>query len=399
MAPATANAAPMRLAPGTNELLFPLSEVFNVEGGRCIDFDNGRGDILLSANPPQYPAINGLSHGVMKLAVSDVRTRYFLPLHSKPIRDLRFHEGRQMLLSCGFDKTLKLSSMAQGVVVSSFDLPLQAWSCAWNAWDDTFVHVGLQTGELFTYDIRMTHSVPLFTLTLPVKQPVHSLVSISGPANGLIAATSSHVAFYKSSPNLKLWELFDAPLLPGNGTMGCAGVAFDAVSGTAVCTLRPSLQAPPVAAIGAAAPASAKPLCTVFRLTSGGATAPITSLRPPRWDLQLHCRERVKFDAALSIDPAAPPVSCSCVAQLAGQRSCANMTRTAIFTHAGAGTTSAQQTNKLLVACGDDEGNQVSSSLDESGQLIWYGSRLAHFLSCFLLLASAWCGMRKASDY
>jgi WD40 repeat protein len=194
--------------------------MFPVEHGRVIEFDGDHADILLSTSPAGYPATDGLTHGVMKMACRDINTRYYLALHSKPIRDLKYHPDRQLLLSCSFDRTLKLSHMGQGSIVNSFDLPHQAWSCCWNSYNDVYVHAGLQSGELYTFDIRMPKgSVPVFTLSLPSKQPVHSLISVGSSIDpesdlhGLIAATGAHVAVCKSPTSLKSWELFEAPLL------------------------------------------------------------------------------------------------------------------------------------------------------------------------------------------
>ena len=213
-------APPSRLVAGSNELCFPLLDMFNVECGRVLDFDSINANLLLSACPPQYPVANGLSHGVVKLAVSDVSLRYYMPLHSKPIRDLRFNPAHQLLLSCSFDKTLRLSNVAHGSIVATWELPQQAWSCTWNSWATEYVHVGLQTGELLTFDIRMNQTVPLFSLQLPSKQPCHSLVSVGAASDpesavhGLIAATSGHVSLCKAATSLKQWDLFELPLLP-----------------------------------------------------------------------------------------------------------------------------------------------------------------------------------------
>jgi WD40 repeat protein len=207
----------MRSVSGFNELAFPLLDLLKVEGGRCVEFDDLKGNIFLSACPTQYATVNEWTHGVMMSSVEDTTTRHYLPLHAKPIRDLHFNSPRQMLLSCGFDKTAKLSSVAHGTVVTVFNLPQPAWSCQFSSWNTDLVHIGLQTGELITYDVRQA-STPLVSLSLPSKQPVHSIVSIghahddSEAVRGVIAATSAHVMLFKSSPSAMAWDCIDLPV-------------------------------------------------------------------------------------------------------------------------------------------------------------------------------------------
>ena len=387
--PAMPSKPPLRV--GSNEMQFPLMQLFTVEGGRVMDFDNANTNLLLSACPPQYASTvaNGLTYGVMKLSVSDVSCRYFMPLHSKPIRELKYDARQQLLLSASFDKTLKLSNVAHGSIVAAWELPQPAWSATFNSWNDSYVHVGLQTGELLTFDIRMNQTVPLFSLQLPSKQPVHSLFSMGNPSDpedgmrGLIAGTTAHVSFWKSSSNLKHWDLHDLPLIPtprtaSGGPPGpsCSSVAFDAISSSVLCSLRPpSVPVPAPASLPGAngytlAKPQSPPMCTVFQLGTeqNAAVAPpsatgraasasaSTTVAPPkvnaRFTVHVPASNRVAFEVSRVPVPATD-VSCSCTAQLTGHRTAASLTRSTIFTPPAA-----RGSSRFLVAIGDDDSDQ-----------------------------------------
>jgi hypothetical protein len=164
--------------------------------------------------------------------------------------------------------------------------------------------------------------------------------------------------------------------------MNCASVAYDALSGSAVCAIRPSgvLQS---ASSGPGFPLpkpAAAPVCTVFRLhpsqetaavsaapafsaapssTAAAAGAAVPSSKPHRWSSQLQVSSRVQFEAAPLLHPSNSAVSCSCVAQLMGHRVCTTLSRAAIFTNTYGEDQRANAAHRLMVACGDEDNNQV----------------------------------------
>ena len=207
--------APSSLPPGLNESSFPLVEVVPVENGRCLDFDSSKGHIFFSSSPTSLPSVNESSHGVLMIHVDNPTIRHYLPLHTKAIRDLHFRPSTQLLLTAGFDRCAKIASVTHGTIVSTIELPHPAWSCQWNATEDYLLHIGLQSGDILSYDYRQCRS-PLMTLTMPNKQPVHSIITIGDGANdafeGIIAATSSHCTLFKSSNSSQIWDSFELPV-------------------------------------------------------------------------------------------------------------------------------------------------------------------------------------------
>lgn len=198
---------------------------------------------------------------------------------------------------------------------------------------------------------------------------------------GLIAGTTAHVSFWKASSNLKHWDLHDLPLIPtqraGQPGPSCCSVAFDAVSSSVLCSLRPSsvtLPAPP-SLPGANGYTLAKPqsppMCTVFQLgseqnaavappsASASASASAAIAAPSskinaRFTVHVPASNRIAFEVS-RIPVPATDVSCSCTAQLTGHRNAASLTRSAIFTQTGS---RGSRSSRLLVAIGDDDSNQ-----------------------------------------
>lgn len=169
------------------------------------------------------------------------------------------------------------------------------------------------------------------------------------------------------------------------GGMNCASVAYDSLSGSAVCAIRPSgvLQS---ASSGPGFPLpkpAVAPICTVFRLhpsqeaaaalaaptfsavpssAAAAAAAAVPPSKPHRWNSQLQVSSRVQFEAAPLLYPSNAAVSCSCVAQLMGHRVCTTLSRAAIFTNTNGEEPRATAAHRLMVACGDEDNNQVRAS-------------------------------------
>jgi hypothetical protein len=154
--------------------------------------------------------------------------------------------------------------------------------------------------------------------------------------------------------------------------MNCASVAYDALSQTAVCSVRPSNASQSQMAGAAALPtrplvSAHSPMLTVFKVTPDGNTSVssrptslVGSSKPPRWKVVLQSQQRVQFEQSTQLHPTSSNVNYACIAQLVGHRQSSTMGRAAIFSHGVKCTTagSGPITPNLLVACGDDESDQ-----------------------------------------
>ncbi|EDV29484.1 uncharacterized protein TRIADDRAFT_51870 [Trichoplax adhaerens] len=84
---------------------------------RVMAFDVCSANLLVS-KPSQNRLFPGF--GIVKISSLDVRNPFFLKLHNKDIRDLKFNQsGDNLLLSASLDKTLKITSMSTDNVVQT----------------------------------------------------------------------------------------------------------------------------------------------------------------------------------------------------------------------------------------------------------------------------------------
>ncbi|KAL3841397.1 hypothetical protein ACJMK2_019549 [Sinanodonta woodiana] len=139
---------------------FTLDKTIKIcEGGNCrvMAYCQSQATLVVS-QPSASPLFPGF--GVKKINTLDFKSSQYLMLHSKVIRDLAFHPIVEdgMLLSCGLDKKVKMTSIISNAVVQSFETPMPAWSCVWNVDDSNYFYTGLQNGIVLEFDVRNTQS-------------------------------------------------------------------------------------------------------------------------------------------------------------------------------------------------------------------------------------------------
>ncbi|KAJ8298684.1 hypothetical protein KUTeg_022744 [Tegillarca granosa] len=137
---------------------FMLDKTIKIwEAGNCrVMSYSGSLATLVVSQPSSSPLFPGF--GVKKISAMDFKTAQYLTIHSKPIRDVCFHPFTDdgVLLSCGLDKTIKMTSIISNAVVQTYDVDAAVWSCVWNSDDRNLLYAGLQNGRVLEFDIRNT---------------------------------------------------------------------------------------------------------------------------------------------------------------------------------------------------------------------------------------------------
>jgi E3 ubiquitin-protein ligase RFWD3 len=113
----------------------------------CRDMDT----IAISiANPnPLFPG-----HGVRRINLFNYSLSDFIQIHAEAITDMCFKPYDPLLLSVSSDKTMKLTSLIDKSVVTTFNLPAWGRSCCWHPSDSVSCFVGLNNGSVMRFDIR-----------------------------------------------------------------------------------------------------------------------------------------------------------------------------------------------------------------------------------------------------
>ena len=212
-----------------------------LQGARCLQVDGPTGRLLVAEHPAQqhchirkvvfgennmgatqsyahtyscrippkspicgFPQTNCLNHAVSEQ----------LPLPAGCVRDMQLSSDGAQLLVAG-TRWLNIlhvcvmtpvplqhaqswpSQVGSGNTAASLAIPLQAWSCCWDAVDANAVHVGMQQGALLTFDVRHP-AMPLTSHTPPAgvpPTPLHTLVA--APTGGLLTATYTAVVAWE----------------------------------------------------------------------------------------------------------------------------------------------------------------------------------------------------------
>ncbi|XP_067655672.1 E3 ubiquitin-protein ligase rfwd3.S-like [Haliotis asinina] len=129
------------------------------EAGQCrvLAYSSSLGALIVS-QPSSSSLFPGF--GIKKLSAMDFKTSQYMTIHSKAIRDICFHPtfDNGILLSCGLDKTAKMTSVMSNNVVQTYQTPVPVWSCVWNIDDPNYFYTGLMNGSVLEYDVRNTQT-------------------------------------------------------------------------------------------------------------------------------------------------------------------------------------------------------------------------------------------------
>ncbi|CAO3607046.1 unnamed protein product [Cunninghamella echinulata] len=118
-------------------------------------------------------------YGVNITSIQSVDHEPFLPIHSGVIRDIKCQ--RDYLLTSGYDKTMKLTSIKDKKLIETFPLNSPGYCCLFDINDSSpLLYCGLANGSVIVYDKRQSKS-PLCQLNnrqLTGTSPVHSIAVI-----------------------------------------------------------------------------------------------------------------------------------------------------------------------------------------------------------------------------
>ena len=59
-----------------------------------------------------------------------------------------------IILTCGLDKTVRLTNLANNALVHSFECAHPVWSCAYNTDNPMYFFAGLANGHVLLFDKR-----------------------------------------------------------------------------------------------------------------------------------------------------------------------------------------------------------------------------------------------------
>ncbi|ESO95467.1 hypothetical protein LOTGIDRAFT_117114, partial [Lottia gigantea] len=222
---------------------FKLDKTINIsQEGKCrvLAYSSSLAALLVS-QPSNSHLFKGF--GVKKISTMDLKTFQYVPIHSNVIRDICFHPVYDdgMLLSCGMDKTIKITSIMSNAVVQTYESSLPVWSCVWNTSNKLYFYAGLSNGTVLEYDTRNTSEAVQEINKEAKRAPVVSLqyVPKDDDANfkqeGLLVGQLDQTSFYekKNESELKLH------LLPLDGDL-----CFDSSSRQLLASFRSSTKYP-----------------------------------------------------------------------------------------------------------------------------------------------------------
>ncbi|XP_064635552.1 E3 ubiquitin-protein ligase rfwd3.L-like isoform X2 [Lineus longissimus] len=233
------------LQNGSKYLLDRNVEISKAGGCRVMTCSLRLGAIIIS-QPSANPMFPGF--GVKKLSTNDFRTAQFVHIHSKMIRDLAFnpksHDG--LLLSCGIDKMLKITSVISNTVVQSYEAPMPIWSCCWNSDSGHIVYAGLLNGKVLAFDTRKTDEVLDTINSQGSNKPVVALQYVprdeqaSFKPSGLLVGQMDRTSFFEELPD----HQHKVHMLPLEGTL--TSLSFESNTRHILATFRPSAKTPSV---------------------------------------------------------------------------------------------------------------------------------------------------------
>jgi E3 ubiquitin-protein ligase RFWD3 len=181
-------------------------------GCRIVTFSRSQMSILVSqqSNVPIFPGF-----GIKKINFLDYKLSQYVPIHTKLIRDIAINESSQddnIILTCGLDKTIKLTNLASNGMVHSYDCGMPVWSCAYSIDNPLHFYAGLQNGQVLIFDKRKidkyldkincesSSKTPVCGLHFIPRHSTNSDNSINFNKSGLLVTQLDKVSFFEIKP-------------------------------------------------------------------------------------------------------------------------------------------------------------------------------------------------------
>lgn len=139
---------------------------------RVLTFNNRTCEIYVSqkSNINLFPG-----YGIRKISCVDYKLGQFVYLHVKPIRDVKYSQPRDLLLSVGLDSAARI--VERGIPSMTVQCGQALWSCSWDFLRSHEFYVGGQGGVVHHYDVRNPRTY-MHTMNAPGDMsPVVSLCS------------------------------------------------------------------------------------------------------------------------------------------------------------------------------------------------------------------------------
>lgn len=216
-------------------------EICKDGGCRVLDSKIDMDVILSSAKSPMNLFAEG--HGVRKINISNYKPTAYIQLHSKPIRDIRFHAHNSCLLSVSLDKTIKITDITNNYSIASYSFTNPLWSCCWDVDNPNILYAGEQQGTVLKFDTRK-FSDPLALLSVPGdSSPVVSVASIGTdvennfPVGGIICCKLNSVWVFR-----KKEDEYHQTVLPIDGPF--VSMSFHNTKKQILISARPNIRTP-----------------------------------------------------------------------------------------------------------------------------------------------------------
>jgi len=158
---------------------------------------------MLVVSQPSFTAL-APGFGVRRYSMLDQKLGNFVGVHREIIRELVFHPTQhELLLSCGQDKTARITNMSTCQEVTRFTTDSEVWAAEWSHSNANIVFLGTKRSQILIYDTRDTAAPPT-TLTFPgtERRPIISLKFVPAcpargfPFPGLLAMTLGSLWFW-----------------------------------------------------------------------------------------------------------------------------------------------------------------------------------------------------------
>lgn len=158
---------------------------------------------MLTVSQPSFTAL-APGFGVRRYSMLDQKLGNFVGVHRDVIRELVFHPTQhELLLSCGQDKTARITNMSTCQEVTRFTTDSEVWAAEWSHSNANIVFLGTKRSQILIYDTRSPGAPPT-TLTFPgtERRPIISLKFVPAapalgfPFPGLLAMTLGSLWFW-----------------------------------------------------------------------------------------------------------------------------------------------------------------------------------------------------------